>query len=110
MWVLEEMGLSDVWKSLEEAMEVVVMDKKVWYSMKFDRRLLIPSQSDSDVVNITRGNDGHAYLYVGNVKGPCVRPVQVSHKQVHAESEVTCAQGAFNGRLEEWITGVGVEW
>jgi len=57
-----------------------------------------------------QGNDGHEYLYVGDVEGPCVRPVQVSHQRVQVKFLVVCARGASNGRLGEWITGVGAEW
>ena len=47
--------LGDVWKLSEEAMGVAVIDMKVWYSIMFDRTLLILFQSDGDIVNIMQG-------------------------------------------------------
>jgi len=104
-WVSQEMGLSNVWKLLEDTMRVAVMDMNVWYSMTFDRRLLTPFQRDGDVINMMQGNDGHTYLHVYEVGGPFVRPMQVSHQQAQAEAEVAMWEGlqmacSRNGSLE----------
>ena len=93
MWVSQEMGVADIWKLLEGVMGVAIMGKKVWYTMKFDRRLLMPFETDGDVVNMMRDNDGHAYVYVSEVGRPFTLPLQVSDEQTQAEPEAVVQEG-----------------
>ena len=72
---------------------VAIMGKKVWYTMKFDRRLLMPFETDGDVDNMMLDNDGHAYLYVSELGRPYIRPMQVSHEQAQVEAEVVVGEG-----------------
>ena len=43
---------------------------KVWYSLQFHMRLLMPFATDEDILKLVRGNDSHAYLYVDREGGP----------------------------------------
>jgi len=47
-----------------------VSGHKVWYTLKFDRTLLMPFVKEEDIVKLVRGNDGHTYLYVDRKEGP----------------------------------------
>ena len=38
--------------------------RKLWYTLKFDRRVLLQFASDQDVMNMMKGNYDHAYMYV----------------------------------------------
>jgi len=66
IWVSKNMKVGDVVKLLGHAMGVVLREVKVWYSRKFDTRLLVPFQNDGDNAR----NDGHAYVYVTEMEGP----------------------------------------
>ena len=63
-WMSQDMTVEDILKLVEQAMGVSVREVKMWYSMKFDRRMMVPFQDNGDVVSMMRGNDGHGYLYV----------------------------------------------
>ena len=62
IWVYDNMRIGDVLKLVEHAMRVVLKEVNVWYTMKFDRRLLLPFENDGDIRSMMRGNDGHAYV------------------------------------------------
>jgi len=64
------MRFVDVLKLVEHAMGVVLKEVNVWYTMKFDKRLLLPLENDGDIRSMMRGNDGHAYLYVTGKEVP----------------------------------------
>ena len=51
IWVYENMRIGDV---LKYPIRVVLKKVKVWYTMKFDRRLLIPFQDDRDIMSMMR--------------------------------------------------------
>ena len=54
------------------AMETIGSDlseHKVWYSLKYNRQILMPVEGDMDVRMIFKGTDEHGYLYVGGVDG-----------------------------------------
>ena len=91
--------------------------RKVWYNMKFDRRLLIPFENDGDVVSVLLGNDGHAYLYIGRMERPRAHPTIVReervHERCHCEGTIAVgvqAAGAGNGKelLTENVNGAVV--
>jgi len=64
------MRFGDVLKLVEHAMGMVLKEAKVWYTMKFDRRLFLPFENDGDIRSMMRKNDGHAYLYVTALQVP----------------------------------------
>jgi len=64
IWVYDNMRYCDVLKLVENAVGVAWKEVNVWYTMKFDRRLLLPLENDGDIRSMMRGNDGHAYVYV----------------------------------------------
>ena len=35
-----------------------------WYTMKYDRRALLPFRKDVDVMKLLKGNDEHVYIYI----------------------------------------------
>ena len=101
----EDMRVANVLELLERAMEMSVGELKVWYSIKFDRRMMPPFQDDGDVVSIMRENDGHGYLYVGGMGGHCGQSVLVSERLQRVDGEANVAgvveQRGFVGCLNE---------
>ncbi|KAJ8431017.1 hypothetical protein Cgig2_017195 [Carnegiea gigantea] len=45
-------------------------EDKLWYSLKYERQILLVVEGDTDVRMIFTGNDKHHYLYVGGNDGP----------------------------------------
>ena len=60
MWISPSMGIGDVLKLLEKEMEESIRGHHVWYTLKFDRILLMPFEEDEDIVKLARCHDGHA--------------------------------------------------
>ena len=59
----------------------------MWYTMKFDRRMMVPFKDNGDVVSMMRGNDGHGYLYVGGMGGQCGRRTRDNEHTERADGE-----------------------
>ena len=55
---------------LEKEIGESMSGRKAWYSLQFDRRLLMPFATDEDIVKLVIGNDSHPYLYVDGEGGP----------------------------------------
>jgi len=70
IWISPSMRVGDVLKLLEREIGESVRERHVWYSLKFDRRMLMALEKDEDVVKLVRGNDGHAYVYIVGKDGP----------------------------------------
>ena len=79
--------VEDVLKLLEWAMGMSVWELKIWYSMKFDRRMMLVFEDDGDIVSMMRGNDGHGYLYVGGMEGCCGRHALVCEERQRVNGE-----------------------
>ena len=69
-WISQTMRIGEIWKVLEKEMGESISGHKVWYSLQFDRSLLMPFVTDEDIMKLVRGNDTHAYLYVDGEGGP----------------------------------------
>ena len=67
VWMSQDIRVVDILKLAEEAMGVSVRELKMWYTMKFDQRMMLPFQDDGNVMSMMRGNDCHGYLYVGGM-------------------------------------------
>ena len=74
IWISPSMGVGDLLK-LEREMGDSVRGEHMWYSLKFDRRMLASLEKDEDVVKLVRSNDGHAYVYIAGKDGPRAGPV-----------------------------------
>jgi len=69
-WISQTMEIGDMWKVLEKAIGESMSGRNIWYSLKFDRSLLMPFAKE-DIVKLIRDNDGHACLYIARKEGPC---------------------------------------
>jgi len=75
IWISPSMGVGDLLKLLEREMGDSVRGGHMWYSLKFDRRMLMSLEKDEDVIKLVRGNDEHAYVYITGKDGPYAGPV-----------------------------------
>jgi len=56
---LEELG-----RLLQEAVGHDVLLERLWYSLKYNKNLLMVVEGDMDVKMMLKRNDEHGYLYV----------------------------------------------
>ncbi|KAJ8435246.1 hypothetical protein Cgig2_005298 [Carnegiea gigantea] len=67
------MEVEELMKMVREITGTDMSKKKLWYSLKYDREMLVVVEGDSDVKVIFKGNDKHGYLYVAGNSGPMRR-------------------------------------
>jgi len=65
----EDMGLEEVRRKVSEITSKELIVKKLWYSMKYDRGMVMELEGNGDVRMFMKGNDEHRYLYVGESDG-----------------------------------------
>ncbi|KAJ8436084.1 hypothetical protein Cgig2_000986 [Carnegiea gigantea] len=68
--VKEGMEVEEVMKMVKEIRGADMSEEKLWYSLKYDREMLVAVEGDNDVKIIFKGNDEHGYLYVARNGGP----------------------------------------
>ena len=51
-------------------------ERRLWYSTKFERNMIIPLQRDGHVVKLVKANNEFSYMYVAEKEGLIRRPVQ----------------------------------
>ncbi|KAJ8450566.1 hypothetical protein Cgig2_020203 [Carnegiea gigantea] len=73
MMVKEGMGVEELMKMVREMTGSDMSDEKLWYSLKYDRKMLVAVEGDSDVKVIFKGNNEHRYMYVAGNSGPVKR-------------------------------------
>ena len=64
VWLKEDMGLDDVVKVVEGTIEEGLQGRSLWYSTKYDRRMVLPLRRDVDVGKLVKGNDEFGYMYI----------------------------------------------
>ena len=75
-----------------------LMEGTVCYNLKYDRTLMLPFANDGDVVNLFRGNDGHAYMYTAGTEGPRAHHAFVSDQQPWGACDAGVRAGVLMGR------------
>ncbi|KAJ8422831.1 hypothetical protein Cgig2_022182 [Carnegiea gigantea] len=74
MLVREGMGAEERLKMVRKMTGSDMSEEKLWYSLKYDRKILMAVEVDSDVEVIFKGNDEHGYIYVAGDTSPMRRP------------------------------------
>ena len=82
----DNVSADGVRKLVGEAIYEECRGLKLWYTLKFDWRVLLQFASDEDVVNLMRGNDGDTYMHATDNRGLC----DVSACELHE----SCSNGA----------------
>jgi len=75
MVVQDGMGVEELRGMVKETVGGGVEVDRIWYSLKYDRNMIMGVEGDVDVRMMLKGNDEHGYVYVGNKESvvPCVR-------------------------------------
>jgi len=96
------MRIGEIWKVLEKEMRESMSGHKVWYSLQFDRSLLMPFAINEDIMKLVRGNDTHAYLYVDGEGGPSNVALREGGKVVGGNGGALLPTvGGIEGRVSE---------
>ncbi|KAJ8431692.1 hypothetical protein Cgig2_006548 [Carnegiea gigantea] len=72
---MENIGVLEVLRIVEEAMGKGIRGRRMWYSLKCNRLESLSLRRDGDVKKLMKGNDEYAYFYVAGIQGPCVGQV-----------------------------------
>jgi len=74
MLMQEGMGVEELRKMIRETVGVGVEVDRMWYSLKYDRNMIMAVEGNTDVRMIFKGNDEYSYVYVSNKESvvPCV--------------------------------------
>ncbi|KAJ8427307.1 hypothetical protein Cgig2_032956 [Carnegiea gigantea] len=71
--VKEGMGLEEVVRMVKKITGTDMSERKLWYSLKYDREMLVAVEGGTNVKMILKGNDEHDCLYVaGNEESVAV--------------------------------------
>jgi len=65
----EGMGMEEMRRMVSEITGNDLTVQKLWYSLKYDRGMVIELEGDHDVRMFVKGNDEYGYLYVGDSDG-----------------------------------------
>ncbi|KAJ8441438.1 hypothetical protein Cgig2_023624 [Carnegiea gigantea] len=66
----EGVRLEEVRRMVSEITSNVLTVHQLWYSLKYDRGMVMELEGDDDLRMFSKGNDEHVYLYVGDNDGP----------------------------------------
>ena len=69
IWIKENMAVENVERLVQEIMGEWLRGREMWYNMKYDRREVLLLRKDVDVLNLMKGNEDYAYIYVGGKEG-----------------------------------------
>ena len=73
MVMKEGIGVEELMKMLREMIGSDMLEEKLWYSLKYDREMLMAIEGDSNMKVIFKGNDEHGHMYVTENGGPVRR-------------------------------------
>ncbi|KAJ8445906.1 hypothetical protein Cgig2_009835 [Carnegiea gigantea] len=74
MVVREGMGAEGLLKMVREMTGSDMSKEKLWYSLKYDREILVAVEGGNDMQVIFKGSDKHGYMYVAGNVGLVRRP------------------------------------
>ena len=86
MWITQGMTFDEVVKVVEATIEEGLRGRRLLYSTKYDRKMLLPLQRDGDVGKLLKGNDDFGYKYIAERDVPMWKSLNVSEGVVHLQS------------------------
>jgi len=69
----ESMSLDEAKSRLMRRVSSASKEEKLWYTLKFDRKIFLPLDTDDAVEAMFMGNEEHAFVYMGGRGGPLLR-------------------------------------
>jgi len=85
------MEFDDVVKVVEGTIQEGLQERTLWYSTKYDQKILLPLQRDEDVEKLVKGNDEYGYMYIGEKDVPIWKSMEVGN--VDGNLRHTCCGG-----------------
>ncbi|KAJ8423072.1 hypothetical protein Cgig2_009341 [Carnegiea gigantea] len=82
VWMWENVGEVAAIKLVEEVLGECLGECTLWFSMKFDRRIVVPFGRDGDLLKLMKGNDEFIFMYVGGKDGPSRVAVEVRNEEI----------------------------
>ncbi|KAJ8424121.1 hypothetical protein Cgig2_009705 [Carnegiea gigantea] len=89
MLLKEDMGLEEVRRKVSAIISIELTVQKLWYSLNYDRGMVMELEGDGDVRMFMKGNDEYEYLYVGESNRLKRRTVKATR---------TCEEGVIRVR------------
>jgi len=105
VWITQGMRYDEVVKVVEATIEDGLRGRRILYSTKYDRKMLLPLQRDGDVGKLVKGNDEFGYMYVEEREVPIWKSVNVSEGGGNVDS--TRAGQQSGGCRSEAVATVG---
>jgi len=105
------LGLEEVRRMVSEITCNVYIVHKLWYSLKYDRGMVMALEGDGDLRMFLKGNDEHGYLYVDSDRSK--RPAQkvawsydhgVICRRSGRDKDDMVQEGCKGAGLKRWIT------
>ena len=106
VWLRQDMGYDDVVKVVEGTIEEGIQGRSLWYSTKYDRKMLLPLRRDADVGKLVKGNDEFGYMYIAESNGQIWKSMELSQVGGNGEGSL-CGGGESGGRRDEEAAAVG---
>ena len=78
VWLRQDMRFEDVVKAVEGTIEERLRGRTLWYSTKYDRKMLMQLQRDGDVGKLVKENDKFGYTYIAERDVPMWKSVHVN--------------------------------
>jgi len=95
------MGYDDVVKVVEGTIEEGLQGRSLWYSTKYDRKMLLPLRRDVDVGKLVKGNEDFGYMYIADSNGQIWKPMELSQVRGNGEGSLCGGGESVAGRDEE---------
>ena len=73
----------------------------LWYSTKYDQKMLLPLQRDGDVGKLVKGNDEFGYMYITERNGQIWKSMEVSQVRENVQDSLCGGQQSGGCHDEE---------
>jgi len=95
------MGYNDVVKVVEGTIQEVLQGHLLWYSTKYDWKMLLPLQRDGDVGKLVKDNDEFGYMYIVKSNGQIWKSMKVSQVRGNVQGSLCGGQQSGGSQDEE---------
>jgi len=78
VWLRQDIGFHHVVKVVEGMIQEGPQGRSLWYSTKYDWKMLLPLQRDMDVGTLVKGNDEFGDMYIVERNAQIWKSMEVS--------------------------------
>jgi len=69
VWLRQDMEYHDVVKVVGGMIQEGLQGRSLWYSTRYDRKMLLPLQREGDVGKLEKGSDEFGCMYIADSNG-----------------------------------------